>query len=98
MKWEISGTTEDYPNEAVEELHIEKYDEKLDIIKGLVHENTYIDQAVYDKWDNLTSARMRIYSDAASVGTDNNVIGEYEIYANGTAVGKFSTWQQKRTG
>ena len=96
VKWEISSTVEEYPNEVTEELHIEKYDEKLDRLLGLMHENTYIDKPVYDKYDNLTQARMRIYSDSASVGTDNNVIGEYEIRANGTAVGKFSFWQQKR--
>lgn len=94
VKWAISDTTEDYPDYVTEELYIELYDEKLDRILGLNHENCYIDNATYDKWDNLESARMRIYSDAASVGTDSNVIGTYTITADTFKVGKFSTWKQ----
>lgn len=94
--WEIQDTTEDYPNIITEELYIELYDEKLDRILGLVHENMFIDNASYDKFDNLKQARLRIYGDSDSVGTDNNVIGEYEIYADTTNVGKFNFWRQKK--
>lgn len=96
VKWEISGTTEDYPNEVVEEMYINLYDDKLDRILGLVHENMFIDNTTYDKYDNLKQARLRIYSDADSVGTDNNVIGEYEIFADTSNVGKFNFWRQKK--
>jgi len=61
---------------------------------GLVHHNIYIDNAVYDEHGNMTSARVRIYSDKASVGTDTNVIETYLITADGTACGQFSYWQQ----
>lgn len=97
IKWEISDTTEDYPDTAVEEMYIESYDDKLDRILGLSHENTFIDQAVYDEYGNLETARLRIYTDTESIGTDSNVIAEYEISANTTDIGRFSSWQQRRT-
>jgi len=61
---------------------------------GLVHHNIYIDEPIYDEAGNMTSARVRIYSDAASVGTSNNVIETYLITADGTECGKFSYWKQ----
>jgi hypothetical protein len=42
----------------------------------------------------MTSGRVRIYSDAASVGTNNNVIETYLITADGTECGKFTYWEQ----
>jgi len=47
---------------------------------GLMQENQYIDQRVYDG-DNVTSARLRIYSVAGSVGTDSDVLATYTITA-----------------
>ena len=94
VKWSISNTIEDYPSISVEELNIESYNEKLDRLLGLLHENIFIDNAVYDKWDNLKSARVRIYSDSVSVGTNNNTIGTYEITADTIKAGKFTTWKQ----
>ncbi len=61
---------------------------------GLVHHNMFIDEAIYDDFGNMTSARVRIYSDAASVGTNNNVIESYLITADAQACGQFSYWQQ----
>jgi hypothetical protein len=52
---------------------------------GLMHENAAIDQQVYTDYQGqslLTSARLRVYSDAASVGTDNNVSHTYLIAAS----------------
>lgn len=63
---------------------------------GLVHHNIYIDNSDYDEFGNMVSARVRIYSDAASVGTNSNVIETYLITADGTECGKFSYWQQKK--
>jgi len=48
---------------------------------------------VYDANNNLTSARLRIYSDAASVGTTSNVIGTYTITVTASGVGKFTNWK-----
>ncbi len=61
---------------------------------GLTHENIFIDNPVYDGNNNMTSARVRIYSDAVSVGTASNVIGTYTITAPGDGPGKFTTWKQ----
>jgi hypothetical protein len=61
---------------------------------GLVHHNIYIDNPTYDQYGNMTSGRVRIYSDAASGGTNNNVIETYLITADGTECGKFSYWEQ----
>jgi hypothetical protein len=61
---------------------------------GLVHHNIYIDNPTYDEHGNMTSGRVRIYSDAASVGTNNNVIETYLITADGTECGQFSYWEQ----
>ena len=52
----------------------------LNRILGLLQENHYIDNNVYSG-SNLTSARIRLYSDAASVSTDNNVIATYTLEA-----------------
>jgi hypothetical protein len=63
---------------------------------GLTHENIFIDNPVYDGDCNMTSARVRIYSNPASVGTANDVIGTYTITAPSSAPGKFITWSQVR--
>jgi hypothetical protein len=61
---------------------------------GLMHENIFIDQPGYDINANLISARVRIYSDSASVGTANNIIGTYQITSDGTGRGQFANWKQ----
>jgi len=61
---------------------------------GLVHHNFYIDNTTYDEFGNMTAGRVRIYSDATSVGTDVNVIETYLITADGTECGKFNYWAQ----
>lgn len=60
--------------------------ESANRILGLTQENTSIDTTVY-AGDNLTSARLRTYSDAASVGTDLNVLATYAIAATYTGAG-----------
>ena len=97
IKWNISNTTEDYPTIAVEELNTESYNNKLDRVLGLLHENSIIMNPVYDKWGNLQTAIMRLYSDASSVGTENNIIAEYQITADTFKQGKFNTWKQVKT-
>ncbi len=61
---------------------------------GLVHHNVYIDETIYDEHSNMISARIRIYSDKNSIGTDNNIIETYLITSDGTECGKFNYWQQ----
>lgn len=61
IKWYINNTIEDYPENVVENLYIERYDEKLDKILGLVHQNIFIDETEYDEEKNMTRARLTIY-------------------------------------
>ena len=61
---------------------------------GLMHENIYIDLPNYDDDNNLIGARLRIYSAPDRVGTDIDVIGEYNITSIADGPGKFTTWQQ----
>ena len=65
-------------------------------ILGLVHENLFIDNTVYDGFQNLIAARLRIYSVAGSVGTVNDVLATYEIDCNSDGQGKFIDWKHTR--
>jgi hypothetical protein len=92
--WSISGGTETFPARLTENLIVTSDETKIDKILGLVHSNIYIDNASYDSNDNLVSARLRIYSDSASVGTSSDVLATYQISSTGSGIGKFTTWQQ----
>ena len=96
LVWTITGLSVESP--LVEELCILEnvLTAKIDRLLGLTHENIYIDQAVYDSDNNLTGARLRVYSDSASVGTNNNVIATYSITSVGAGAGKFLTWKQTK--
>jgi len=51
---------------------------------GLAQENYFLDQTVYANYQGtpiMTGGRIRIYSDKASVGTNNNVIATYNVSA-----------------
>jgi len=61
---------------------------------GLVHRNIYIDETNYDDNGNMISARVRIYDEAANVGTNTGVIETYLITSDGTECGKFNYWTQ----
>jgi len=63
-------------------------------VLGLTHHNIFIDLPTYDDDNNLIGARVRIYSDAASVGTTNNVLTTYVISSDGDGCGKFTNWKQ----
>jgi hypothetical protein len=67
---------------------------QLNRVLGLVHQNIHIDQPTYDGDGNLVGGRLRIYSDSASVGTNNNVLATYIITSVGDGPGKFTYWQQ----
>jgi hypothetical protein len=53
----------------------------LQRVLGLVQENFSVDQAIYDADNNLTSSRVRTYSDSSSIGTDSNIIATYQMTA-----------------
>jgi hypothetical protein len=65
-------------------------------IIGLVHENIFIDNPIFDSDGNMTAARLRIYSNPTDVGTSSGVIGTYNISAPGNGPGKFTNWSQIR--
>lgn len=50
-------------------------------VLGLVQENFYVDQTIYDANSNLTSSRVRIYKDNISVGSESNIIETYLMAA-----------------
>jgi len=78
----------------VEEEKITTISSDLKRALGLLHENIYIDLPDYDENNNLVSARVRIYSNPASVGTSSDVIGTYQITSETIGLGKFTTWKQ----
>lgn len=63
---------------------------------GLMHENIFIDNPTYDSDGNMDAARVRIYSDPGSVGTDSDVIGSYIITSVTDGPGRFTNWAQTR--
>lgn len=93
--WSVSNTDDDFNDTYTEDLQINIDKTKIDKILGLVHQNIYIDQTGYDIHGNLSSARVRIYEDSASVGSGNNIIGTYIITSTSTETGKFTTWSQE---
>jgi len=92
--WSVSNTVEEFSAIYTEDLTIYIDETKIDKILGLVHQNILIDNTIYDSFGNLTDARLRIYSDSASVGTNSNVLATYTINAVTTEAGQFSHWKQ----
>ena len=112
-KSDIIISTTNEINNKVDEILIDStnMDIKLDIIDskcteisndlkrvlGLVHENIFIDLPSYDDDSNLISARLRIYSNPISVGTNNNILATYIIESDSSGPGKFTNWKQVRS-
>jgi hypothetical protein len=93
--WSVSNTDDEFAPTYTEDLQINIDKTKIDKILGLVHQNILIDQTGYDLHGNLSSARVRIYSNSASVGSDSNVLATYQILSVSTETGKFTTWRQQ---
>ena len=74
--WGKDGTFQIY-NNSVDTLTF-----NFERILGLVQENFHMDQQSYNDYGLMTAARIRIYSNAASVGTDSNVIATYQVLAD----------------
>ena len=89
--WGKTGITRVYAND------FDTLSDEHKRILGLVHENFYIDQTTFDADCNLVAARVRIYDTPANVGTNNGIIGVYQITVNSSGPGKFTTWKQIRT-
>lgn len=73
--WGKSGTIQVFAND------IDSVATFVTRVLGLVQENFAIDNTTYDANNNLTTGRIRIYSNAASVGTGSNIIATYNITA-----------------
>jgi hypothetical protein len=69
------------------------YAAQLTRMLGLMQENQYIDTTVFDTDDHMTSARLRTYSVAGSVGTDNDVLATYTVTATYDASGNMVTFK-----
>ncbi len=48
---------------------------------GLLGENQYLDEVVADEEGRMTGGRLRLYAQAESVGTDEDVVATYAIEA-----------------
>jgi len=93
IAWSIADTDDDFPTIITEPLEISIDKNKIDRILGLVHENIYIDQTVFDEYGNMVSARLRIYEDSVNVSTNNGVLAQYRITSTPNGPGKFTRWK-----
>jgi hypothetical protein len=73
--WGKAGETKVYDND-IDSVAVE-----ITRALGLMQENYYLDQIVLDSNDNMTSGRIRIYSNSADVGSNNSVIATYQVTA-----------------
>jgi hypothetical protein len=60
---------------------IQDVGDMLKRILGLTQENYYVYDTEFDNDDNMTSSKIRIYSDGNSIGTTNNILAEYNVTA-----------------
>jgi hypothetical protein len=65
---------------------------------GLLGQNQYLDQVVADSAGRMTAGRMRLYADAADVGTDNNVLATYAITATYTGTAAYAATYEMVVG
>lgn len=75
--WGKAGETKIYENDF--DTLQSDITKELERLLGLAQENYFLDQCGYNVKENLTSGRIRIYSDPNSVGTDNDVTDTYQI-------------------
>lgn len=82
----VSGEVVDLPTlSEIEASNVLAKQAELLRAVGLMQENYYLDQTSYSEYNGvklLTSGRLRTYSDAGSVGTNNNVLATYSITAS----------------
>ncbi len=62
-------------------------------ILGLTQENFSVDNTTHDALKNLLTSRVRIYSNAADVGTANNVIATYNMTATYDTEGQMQSYK-----
>ena len=91
--WAVTDTNY-FSSLYTEDLQIVLNETDIKKILGLVHHNVYIDQAIYDDFGNMVSARVRTYDHSVNVGTDIGVVETYQITSDAEACGQFNFWQQ----
>jgi hypothetical protein len=64
---------------------------------GLSQENYYLDQVVWNTFKQMTSGRIRVYTDSASVGSDINVLDTYNITATYDSASKLVDYKVSRS-
>jgi len=78
------------------QTQLNNLDARIDRILGLTQENHYIDNTSHDGNGNMTASRVRIYSNAASVGTTNDVIATYNMTATYDGNGRLQTYKMEK--
>ena len=78
---------------------------KIARILGLVHENAFIDNTVFDSFSQLTSCRIRIFDskDHAALATDGGaetlgLVATYEMAATYETMGRLGTYRYLKVG
>jgi hypothetical protein len=78
---------------------------KIARILGLVHENAFIDETVFDSWGQLTTCRIRIFDskEHAELATDGGsealgLIATYHMAATYEAAGRLGTYRYLKVG
>jgi hypothetical protein len=89
FSWGKSNTIQVYAND------FDSIATMLQKVLGLVQENFSVDQTIYDENDNLTSSRVRIYTDNTSVGTNNNILETYQMSATFNGI-QMSTYKMEK--
>jgi len=62
---------------------------------GLMQENYYLDNSVFDSENNMTECRIRIYDNSSHVGTDIGVLATYNMTAEYNGIQLTSYKMQK---
>jgi len=70
--------------------------DSLKRILGLTQENYYVYDTVYDVDLNMTSSKIRIYEDGATIGGTTDIIAEYNVTATYGSNGRMDTYSVEK--
>lgn len=65
-------------------------------VLGLVQENFYIDQTLYDANNNMTQSRIRIYNNPINIGSTSGIIATYFMKAMYDAHGNMDSYSVEK--
>jgi len=97
--YDVTGNNVNVENKSGSFLVAPIWITTLKKIFGLAHGNIHEDSLTYDPLvpNRKTGSRIRIYSQAASVGTDNDVLATYTFIATYSEDGLVKTFSCKET-